>query len=281
MSDTERKMVDLGFQKFLNSLNFPIEVFIQTREFDGEIVVENLHNNINNTSKRFPSIMSYANEYEKAMSSITEYINNSKIKKKYIIVSYNNTDFSDVSALTNYEIKQFALDELLTRCNIVASGLTGVGLDVKLLRKPEIAECLFSFYHRSYYRLAKDIAVGWYDSLVVDRDSQLRVSNRETLDTILLTAQNQIKSLITADCDNKVLEFYRYIWQVLEYFKQDDRSSYIRDLLESSMEKAYENGYEQEYYSYINNNQEKLKYTNFDNPDDRDDISVRYENYNR
>jgi len=281
MSGTEQRMVERGFQNYLNSLNFPTEIYIQSRAFDIDGVINNLDKKVAKASKKFAHITPYANLYRQELKNLPNYTNNARGRKKVVIVHFNNTDLSDVSQLTNYEIKQFALEELYNRCQIVISGLMGIGLRAEVMDKSGIAEVLYSYYHRQYYRLARDIANGKYDSLVVNSSFGTNMSDREKLDSILSEAQNRIKTeLVTADCSKEVLAFYNQIYSMLDYCKQDDRSSYIGDLLRNTEEQAEANGYIDSYMDYANNNKDKMSYTNFDDIDDIDDvdgISIRYE----
>ena len=256
MSMQEQDMVEKSFMRFLNSISFPIELYVQTREYDIEECVEKLHDNIKSSLKRFPSIKEYANKYEEQMRYLTDYIGNSKVKKKYIIVPFNSSDLLDVSALNNYEIKEFALEELMGRCQTVMGGISGVGLKPVLLDRKGIAECLYSYYHRDTYRIAQDILSGDFTSLVVKGKEDVSVSDREKLDVILSDAQNRINNtMITNDSTSEELVFYRYIWDVLESFKQNDRGESMLDLLERTWEGAKQTGDISVYNAYLKNRQ--------------------------
>lgn len=265
MSPVEQDTVDINYHRFLNSVNFPFEIYIQTRELDTETMIKNLEEQIKKNQRRFRSIINYSEAYLEEMKGITDFIGNTKTKKKYIIVTYNNTDLSDVSKLSDQEIKQFAIEELYTRCNIVCTGLSGCGLMAKVLSKSEIAECMYSYYHRNRYLVARDIVQGVYDSLIVKNEKPVGVNNRTNLDEILNFTENRIKTeLITSECSASELAFYNYIYSTLEYFKQNDRSGFISDLM--SEQKMCESGYADEYYQYIQENPDALSYTNYETP---------------
>jgi hypothetical protein len=270
MSEMEQDMIENGYHNFLNSLDFPVEIYIQTREFDMDLMMDNLHSNISKSTKRFKNIEKYAKEYENQMANVTQYIRNSKIKKKYIIVPFNNTDLSDVSELTNYEIKQFALEELMNRCYIVTSGIGSIGLNAKILDKSETAEVLYSYFHRDSYRIANDIVKGSFDTLVVEKTNEKKPTKRTRLDSILLDCQNRIKKeLISADSTDKELEYFNYIYSVMEFFKQNDRSSFMGDIVSDSYETGVKNGNGREYAEFIRNNPDVMGVSNFEqgNPD--------------
>lgn len=285
MSDMEQEMIEQGYHNFLNSLHFPIQFYIQTREFDKDLMIDNLHHNILSSTKRFPGISDYAAAYEQNMSQLTQFIQNSKIKKKYIIVPFSSSDLSDVSELNNYEIKEFALGELDSRCAIVRGGLEAIGLKTRTLEKPEIAECLYSYYHRDAYRIASDIVLGHFDSLVIQKENTQEPDNRQKLDSVLVSCQNQIKNLHTAESSDQEVMFYQYIYDVLEYFKQNDRSSTVSDLLGSLRTnpkyldyfRKYPEDFEASAFEHKSEVQPHVY--NFDNPPDSYVLSNSFEDF--
>ena len=267
LSEREQDMVERGYQNFLNSIKFPIEIYIQTREFGMDSVLKGLQKNINTTAKKYKSIIPYAREYQAQMAELTKYINNTKIKKKYVIVYFDSKDLSDMSALNNYEIKEFALEQLMNRCDTVIAGLKAItGLSAKLLNKPEMAEVVYSYFHRDSYRVANDMVNGNMDSLVVESSRNMEHTSRTTLDDILLECQNKIKKiLVNADTPIEELDYYNYIHSVLDYFKQDDRSSFIGDLMSKTYPDAVANGRDEEYIDYANANPDVMNISNFEN----------------
>lgn len=258
MSDMEQEMVEASYTQFLNSLRFPITIYIQTREFDSESMMSKLKENIEYSRKLFPDISEYAEHYQRDMEYLTQYIGNSKIKKKYIIVPYNNSDLSDVSALSNYEIKQFALEELMSRCSIVINGIEATGITAKLLNKSEIAECLYSYYHRDTYKIASDIIMGEFTTLAVNGEDltlyDTYESKRKRLDLILNETQERIKAQAKYKGVSKEEQnFYMFIYETLEQFKQDGKAKDIFTLLDETEDLANKNGYRFEYFRFKEN----------------------------
>ena len=250
MSATEQSMIDASYRHFLDSLDFPIEIYIQTREFDFQKVIDDLQERSKKAMVKYPQLTDYFNEYIYEMSGITERFRNSKIKKKYIIVPFDNTDLSDVSELSPAEIDEFALENLISRCQICASGLGAMGLDVELLNRSQIAEVLYSYYHRDYFRIAEDIIKGSLTSLVVNGPDH-RTDDRFVLDSILSDAQNSIRTrLVNAETTDTELVFYKYIIEELEKFKQDDTPETIAQLMRNSFDRAKAYGYDDDYYEY-------------------------------
>jgi hypothetical protein len=242
MSNAEQEVVESSYQRFLNSINFPIEIYTQSREFDSQTMMENLEEAIRTSTAKFEGISEYGRLYAENMKQLTEYTGNSKIKKKFIIVPFDSTDLTDMSALTASEIKDFALEELNNRCNIVQAGLEGIGLETQRLTKPEIAECIYAYYHRNMYRIANDFVFRVFDSLAVNGADFTPPDRKTTLMYILNEAQNKINSeLRNLDCSIEEDKLYRYINGVLEYFKSDEGQAEIMyELQEKESEVEYD-----------------------------------------
>jgi len=255
LSATEQQMVDASYRNFLDSLDFPIELYIQTREFDTESVVKDLENRSSEAIKKFPQLRDYSRQYIEEMSMITERFGNSKVKKKFVIVPFNQTDLQDVSELSANDIKNFCIEELISRCNIVCSGLEAIGLETIILNKIGIAECLYSYYHRDSFHLAEDIIRGSFSSLVINAKEDYEPTERVVLDGILSRAQNEIKTkLVTASASNEEIKFYKYIYDELDKFKQDDKDMDMTHLFYSTLDAAEREGYTDSYYRHVKKN---------------------------
>lgn len=250
MSYTEQQMIDASYRAFLDTLDFPVEFYIQTREFDTQAVLDDLRERSNSAVKKYPSLRNYAEQYIYEMSEITLRFGNSKTKKKYVIVNFDQSDLQDVSELSRNEINKFCQDELMQRASIVVAGLTGVGLTATLLDRAGIAEVLYSYYHRDNFRIAKDIVEGYLNSLVVNGPDH-RSDPRQALDQILSNAQNSIKGLVTATSTDEEIKLYKYLFNELEKFKQDDVPLDMAHLFYNTREAAEREGYMDSYIRYI------------------------------
>ena len=233
LSDEEQRIVDISYQRFLNSLNFPIEIYIQTQEFDSYEIMHNLEANIKEALRKFPHIGDYAEQYYYELSDVTNKIGNSKMKKKYIIVAYNSSDLLDVSELTSYEIEEFALEELRNRCYIVMGGLNGIGLKTELLNKEGIAEVLYGYYHRDTHRIARDFLSGDYTSAIVTGNTE-KPSKIEDFNNIIDEAENRINiNMLDSEANLKEINLYKSIIAHLEELKR------IPDMALNSDEATY------------------------------------------
>lgn len=195
MSGLEKNSVEQGFLQFLNTLRYPIQLYVQTRTV-------NLGSSINNYKTRVEEISNqYANkqmEYSKKVRSgkytekelemekyelvrqrnLYEYgidiINNTErmslnknilSKHYYVILSYypeeaNNSNFD------KEELSNLSFSELYTKSQTVISALAVCGIHSKILDSNELAELLYVAYNRDEsekYNLKKALNAGYED----------------------------------------------------------------------------------------------------------------------
>ena len=167
----EKEMIDASFQRFLDSLSFPITIHLQTKTIDNTKVLQTLENDMISTVEDYPQLYDYAVKYLDEMARITETIGNNKQKRKYIIVPY-----SEAATLTysnDAEKYEEALRALYLRCQLICDGLGAMGIQTKQLTSIEIAELIYSTYHRDNYSDIDQILSGDYLSLIVDGPNAL------------------------------------------------------------------------------------------------------------
>lgn len=224
LSPQEQDVVDASFQRFLNSLSFPVEFYLQTRTFDNDSYCDNIDEKAKMAVKKFPSIGPYAKMYRDAMRNLPDILMNDKIHKKYIIIPLNQRDLAGMTTLTADELENYALQELETRVMSVCGNLNSVGLYTRVLDKRELAECLYSYYHRDYYKLARDFLAGYYNTISVGTEYSEKnpfIVNKElNLDLIMQEAQNKIQlELVHKGNSPEESMLYHYIYDTLETFK--------------------------------------------------------------
>lgn len=259
LSETEQNTEDMLFNNCLNSISFPFEIYIQTREIDMNTKMRELSNQTEKTKKKFPQCSAYADNYLLYMKNLTNIIGNTKIKRKYFIISFNSSELKGMSSLSIEEIIEFSKSQLLNRSNIVASCLKACGLNVKLLDKSEICEVMYSYYHRDRYNIAKDIVKGRYDSLVINNKNEKQPNERQILDSILTEVQNRIKTeLVTALSTSEEIAYYEYIYKVLDVFRQDDKVSSVAELMEKNYEEVNADT-KKEFDTYIKNHLDEIE----------------------
>ena len=196
MSAMEQTAVEEGFLQFLNSLRYPIQIYVQTRTV-------NLESSITNYKKRVDEIESVLRrkqaEYESNKQSglfdreemkaqfyeltkirnLYEYgkdiiyntqqmsLNKNVLNKQYyIITSYYPADLGNTN-FDKEEIKNIAFSELYTRCQSIIGALYSSGVVGKILDSNSLVELLYMAYNRDeaeVFGLDKALAAG-YDEL--------------------------------------------------------------------------------------------------------------------
>lgn len=149
-TDEEQVSIEMMFQQFINSINFPISFFMQTRLIDNKKRMDSLVDDVAVTVEKFPALEDYGNLYVNAMKNINKEIGNTKEKKKYIIIPFD--DGLDIEALTNSEKREYVERELDNRCSIVLNGLTNLGIRAEVLDNQNIIELMYSTFYRNNYR---------------------------------------------------------------------------------------------------------------------------------
>lgn len=188
----EKEMIDASFQRFLDSLSFPITIHLQTKTIDNTKVLQALESDMISTVEDYPQLFDYATAYLQEMAKITETIGNNKQKRKYIIVPY-----SEAATLTysnDAEKYEEALRALYLRCQLVCDGLSTMGIQTKQLTSVEIAELIYSTYHRDNYSDIDQILTGDYMNLIVDGHNALaEISRENSMVWMISELENRLK----------------------------------------------------------------------------------------
>ena len=137
-TEGERDQIELSFQQFINSLNFPISIFLQTKEIDNSRRIELLKKDIEKTLIEFPGMKVYADHFLADMQNLNAKIGNNQQKKRYIVVTYDEA--IKLENLTDGEKAAYARKELLNRCNSIRNGLDSVGIISHVMTTAELIE---------------------------------------------------------------------------------------------------------------------------------------------
>lgn len=198
-TDKEKELIEISFQRFLNSLTFPISFYIQTKVIDNSKMLTLLEEELKDSIKQFPNLSDYANNYFNEMTQLNAYIGNNKQKKKYIIVSFE--DALNMQNLNEEEKYEYSAKELYTRANIISEGLSSVGVKTKILNTEELFELVYSTYHKDNYSQVDNITNGEFLTLMTEgKNSAIeKVTDDATLDWILYEAQVRIQTELLND----------------------------------------------------------------------------------
>lgn len=194
-TEQEKEMIDASFQRFLDSLTFPITIHLQTKTIDNTRILKSLENDMVETVKDYNHLYNYANLYFEEMKKINQTIGNTKQKKKYIIVP-----FSD-SALLTYSSDEEKYEETLkgmyNRCQVIIDGLSSIGVVCKVMTSIDIAEIIYSTYHRDNYTDINQIISADYMELIVDGNNAIeKMSKKEKTMWIINECENRLKTEI-------------------------------------------------------------------------------------
>lgn len=189
----EKEQIELSFQRFLNSITFPITFFNQTKVIDNTQRLKLLDKEIKETLNEFPNMQEYAEQYKRDMEDLNEKIGNSQQKKRYIIVSYD--DVINLDNLSEEEKIHYSAKEIRNRCNIVISNLESVGVQARIMNTEELIELVYSCYYRDDFSYAECIANKDAFKLFIDgeNDKFKNMPLNNILNIILNGAINQIK----------------------------------------------------------------------------------------
>ena len=193
MSGLEKNSVEQGFLQFLNTLRYPIQLYIQTRTVNLESSINTYkqrvneikndymkkqmeYNSVANSGNQPPKIVENArfemvkaqNLYEYGMDIIqnTERMNfNKNILKKhyYVIISYIPEDVNKTDYAID-EVKNMAFSELYTKAQAIISSLAVCEINAKVLNSKELVELMYIAYNRDeaeVYELDKALNAGF------------------------------------------------------------------------------------------------------------------------
>ena len=196
MSENEKNAVEAGFVQFLNTLRYPIQLYVQSRTLNLRDIVSEYRDRIkevkddidglkvkiieakNNNNKPLLEKLEFEKRRKENVlaygTDITEYVerlnSNKNIlqQKTYLVVSYYTSELGE--QIKNYakeEIDSICFSELYTRCQNLSSSLASSQVTSRILDSEELAELLYVAYNRDAsetYGLERAIEAE-YDSL--------------------------------------------------------------------------------------------------------------------
>lgn len=195
MSGLEKNSVEQGFLQFLNTLRYPIQIYVQTRTVNLSNSINTYKERVEDISKQFASkqleynqkvrsgqyseielqkeryeLVRERNLYEYGIDIVnnTERMSLNKnilSKHYYIIIPY----YSEEATNSNYdkeEISNIAFSELYTKAQSIISSLSVCGINSKILNSTELAELLYVAYNRDEsetFNLQRALNAGYED----------------------------------------------------------------------------------------------------------------------
>ena len=176
LSEQEKISVEEGFIQFLNTLRFPIQLYVQTRTLNLKDIIEEYRSRIGGMKEEIEKlkikleqiqVQGNLDQIEKLEFEIrrrenvfsygvdiSEYIArlsvNSNIlqQKTYLIVSYYAGEMGDISGMSKEELDSRCFSELYTRSQSVIRTLATSEVYGKIMESEELAELLYVAYNR-------------------------------------------------------------------------------------------------------------------------------------
>lgn len=195
MSDNERMLVEEAFIELLNFIQFPIQIYVQTRkvdlkdslktygkkitEIENEIrVLVDEYNNLKVEAEvdterlgmlayeiqRKQNLYEYAGDLKNHIEKIS--INSNVLQQKYyIVITYHIEELGLMVNFSEAEIMEMAYAELYTRCHSIISALLGCGIEARIVDSNSLAELLYMAFNRDdaeLFRLKDNMEAGFY-----------------------------------------------------------------------------------------------------------------------
>lgn len=195
MSGLEKNSVEQGFLQFLNTLRYPIQIYVQTRTVNLGSSINTYKERIDNISKQFANkqmeynqkvrsgqysgieldkekyeLIRQRNLYEYGIDIVnnTERMSLNKnilSKHYYVIIPYYPEEASN-NNFGKDEISNIAFSELYTKAQSIISSLAVCGINSKILNSTEISELLYVAYNRDEsetFSLQRALNAGYED----------------------------------------------------------------------------------------------------------------------
>lgn len=232
MSEMEQTAVEEGFLQFLNSLRYPIQIYVQTRTVNLESSISNYSRRVNEVESdlrrkeaeyesnrqsglftreelkaQFYEITKQRNLYEYGKDIIynTQQMSLNKNvlnKQYYIITSYYPSELGN-NNFDKEELKNIAFSELYTRCQSMIGALYATGVTGRILDSNSLVELLYMAYNRDeaeVFGLDKALAAG-YDELYSTApeviEKKIAALDREIEEKAILKAEDVVEKIRT------------------------------------------------------------------------------------
>lgn len=196
LSESEKIGVEEGFVQFLNTLRFPVQLYVQSRTLNLREIIQDYRNrvdvlasDIEKLNIKIKQALSNGNramreklEFEKRRKNnvleyglnIIDYVekmsSNKNIlqQKTYVIIPYYVAELGgNMDNFSKDEIDGMCFSELYTRAQNISSALASSGVTCKILDSEELSELLYIAYNRDeseLYQFSKALNAQ-YDAL--------------------------------------------------------------------------------------------------------------------
>lgn len=267
MSEQEKIAVEEGFVQFLNTLRFPIQLYIQSRTLNLRDIISDYKNRVDNLADELDKVdakiaqaaarnnkaLLEKLEFEKRRKTnvleygidITDYVEKLSSNKNvlqqrtYVIVSYYSAEIGGgIDKYSKEEIYNMCFSELYTRCQNIASSLGTSQITSKILDSEELAELLYVAYNRDESELLSlnKAMNSQYDALYSTGKDVLQ-KKQEKLDQEINIAAIDIAtdSILRADKRKQLEDIQKMQDQALRNEKIQERALDLLDAYEEQL----------------------------------------------
>lgn len=181
-SEEEQNAIVSGYQSFLNSLVFPIQIIMQSRRLDLDKYLTNLEKRLDeeiNDLIRI-QIVDYVNFIQKLLTVV-----NIMDKRFYIVVPYSTPamkkrDLFDkifhpsVMITPQMSKQEFHAhrEELIERCGVISSGLGSLGIKTEILSTQKVIELFYNAYNPEESGKEKLVGSENLEAPIIEKSSQ-------------------------------------------------------------------------------------------------------------
>ena len=276
MSELEKNSVEAGFVQFLNTLNHPIQLYIQTRKVNltssintYKIKMKKTEEKLNKLKYQYEKMKKDPNadkkqlnrmlfevtkqtnlyEYTKDIIRNTEMmsLNKNILNKQYYIVVSFVPEGDETALMGEDEIVDYAFSELYTKAQSLSRVLMVCDVNSKVLNSLELSELLYVAYNREesdIFGIERAISAG-YDSLYVTAPDVLDKKKR-ALDKIIeerawqkandAVTNARIKSQKQKEVEEKETNLDDLIKQMAEMIIEQNSATLTSEIKENALE---------------------------------------------
>lgn len=176
LSEEEKESVERGFVEFLNTIRFPIQLYVQTRSLNLRKTIDAYKEKVNVIADEIKSLQKQRAEYLRTENQkqvqmtdfeirrkenvleygqdISNYIGRMSFnqnvlqQKTYVVVSYFKSELGNIANYSKDEIINMVFTELYTRAETLIRSLGSAQVSGRILDSEELTELLYIAYNR-------------------------------------------------------------------------------------------------------------------------------------
>lgn len=210
MSENEQLAVEEGFITFLNTLKFPVQLYVQAQNIDLKKTIAKYNEHLQGIVSEYDQANQEYNQVMNSLDSTKEEIRNADYNKKsvqnvleyasdivryverlsanksllqrsfYIIFSYYTSEITSLSNFSKDEIQDICYNELYTRSASISGALASCSVSSTLLKSNDLANLLYTSYNRDdakYIDVERALESGFYRLYSTSQDAFTKKQN--------------------------------------------------------------------------------------------------------